>query len=107
MRVVQEFVEQSHQVQSRRYAADRPRQDVIEHQRRYGEFGQRGPHRLFDHAVHPAAHKHAATLDVNLADGIGHAHALQDAPGTAFSSASLATPPSPRTRICTIKKWYR
>ena len=68
--IVQKLVQQADQIQTRRNAADRPRQDVIEHQGGNGEFGQRRAHGLFDHAVDAATHEHAAALDVHGANRV-------------------------------------
>ena len=80
VRVMQKFVQETNQIQPRGDAADGPSQDVVKHQSGDGNFGQRAAHRLFDDAVHTAAHKHAAALDVDGAHRVGQAHDRQNEP---------------------------
>ena len=80
-----EFVNEAADVQPRADAADGAGQDVVEHQRRDGKFGQRAAHGFMNHAIDAAAHEHAATLDVDGADGVREQHDRQDEPGRGFS----------------------
>src|SRR5882762_6842084 len=68
--MLREIAEQAAKVLSGRYAADRPGQDIVEHQRGNAELRQRPAQRLLDRAVHPAAHEHAAAFYIHRAYGI-------------------------------------
>ncbi len=68
--MLREIAEQAAKVLSGRYAADRPGQDVVEHQRGNAELRQRPAQRLLDRAVPPAAHEHAAAFYIHRAYGI-------------------------------------
>ena len=85
MHVVQQFVQQSNQIKARRNAADRPGEDVIEHQRGNRELGQGFAHGFLDHAVNAAAHEHAAALDIKRAHSVGQQHDGEDEPRSAFA----------------------
>ncbi len=71
MQTAEQFVQKSGQILAGGNTADRPRQDVIEHQRGHGKFRERTPHGLFDDAIHAAAYEHAAALDIHGAHGVG------------------------------------
>ena len=74
MQVLAQLADQSGQILSRGHAADRPSQDVIEHQRGNAEFRQRAAQSAFDGAIHAAAHEHAATFHVHRAHGVRKKH---------------------------------
>ena len=73
------------QVQSRADAADRSGQDVIEHQRRNRDLGERSAHRLVHDFVNAAAHEHAAALDIDRPHGVREQHDREDEPGRRFA----------------------
>ena len=77
----QRIEQQAHDVLAGRHAADRAGQDIVEHQGRDRELGQESAQGLFDHAIHAAADKQRAALDVDRADGIAEQHHRQDEPG--------------------------
>ena len=86
---MQELVQQTHQVQARRHAADGSGQNVVEHERRNRELGQGSAHGLLHHAIHTAAHEHAAALDVDRTDRVGEQHDGEDEPGSGFANEVL------------------
>ena len=90
MQVHVQFAEQAAQILARRHAADRPGQDVVEHQRRNAELGQRPAQRLLHRAVHAPAHEHAAALDVHGAHRIRKQHDRQDEPGSGLADEPLS-----------------
>ena len=92
--VIQQLVQEADQIQTRRHAADRPGQNVVKHQRRDGDLRQRAAHRFLHHAVHAAAHEHAAALDVHRAHRVGQAHDGQDEPGPGFPIKCSAIAPA-------------
>src|SRR6516162_1069057 len=65
VRVNEELVEHTDQILTCRDAADGPGEHVVKHKRRNGELRERSSQRFFHHAVHAAAHEHAAALDVH------------------------------------------
>ena len=89
MKMFQQLIQHSDQVQACRHTADRTGQNVIEHQRRDGELGQRGTHRLLDHAIHAATDEHAATLDVKRRYRTGKQHNPKDEPGRRLADEVL------------------
>ena len=89
MRVGQHFVQQAAQVLARGNAADRAGQHVVEHQRGNGKFRQRAAHRFLHHAIHAAAHEHAAALDVNLRHGVGKQHGRENEPRSRLADELL------------------
>ena len=60
--------------------ADRPGEDVIEHQRADGEFCQPPADGLLDDAVDAAAGEHRAAFDIDGADGVTEEHDAEDEP---------------------------
>ena len=62
------LVEKADDVLPGRDAADGAGQDVVEHEGRNAELGERAAHGLFDDAVNAATDEHAATFDVDRAD---------------------------------------
>ena len=90
--IVAHFIDQAGEIETRADAADRARQNVVEHQRRNGKLGQSAPHGLMHHAVDAAAHEHAAALDVNRADRVREQHDAQNEPGRRFADRSLRDP---------------
>src|SRR5208337_2502957 len=77
--VIGGFVDEADDVLPRGNAADRAGKDVIEHQGGDAELCQRAAHGFLDHAVHAAAHEHAAALDVDGAHAVGKQHDAEDA----------------------------
>ena len=87
--VAAQFFDESGEVLASGDGADRPCQHVIEQQRRDRELGQRGAHGLFHHAVHAAAHEHAAALDVHGAHRVAEQHDRQNEPRRALANHVL------------------
>ena len=85
MKIGEHLVDQADQIQTGRDAADGSGQDVVEHQRGDRELRQGRAHRLFHHAVHTAAHKHAAAFDVERPDSEGEHHDRQNEPRRGFA----------------------
>ena len=85
MEMFQQFVQQADQIKTCRYAADRARQNVVEHQSGDRELGQGGTHGLLDHAVHAATHEHAAALDVERRHRACKQHDGEDEPGRSLA----------------------
>ena len=85
MAVRQQLVQQSRQVLAGGNAADGAGEDVVEHQRRNRKFRQRPAHRFLHHAIHAAAHEHAATFDVKLRNRVRQQHRCENEPGRGFS----------------------
>ncbi len=72
---------------------DRSREDVVEHERRDAQLGERSAQRLLDHAVDSAAGKHGAAFDIHGAHSEGEEHDAEDEPrrglaDSLFSDAS-------------------
>ena len=74
MRQLEQFVDQTDHVLSRRHAADRSGQDVVEHQGRHRDFRQRRAHRFFDDAIDAAAREHRARFHVHGAHRVREQH---------------------------------
>ena len=74
--------EEPDDVLPRRDSRDRPGQDVIEHQRRHGEFCQAAAQGFLDDAVDAAAGEHRARFDVDRPHRVGKEHHRQDEPGS-------------------------
>ena len=89
MKVGEQLVEKAGQILPRGNAADRPGQNVVEHQRRDGKFRQRPAQRFLDHAVHAAAHEHAAAFDVHRAHAVGEQHDAENEPGRRLPDEAL------------------
>ena len=89
VRVAEQFVNQTGKIETRRYAADRTCQDVVEHERRHRHLGERRSHGFLDDAIHAAADKHAAALDVDRSDRVGQHHDRQDEPWSRFPNEVL------------------
>ena len=89
MDVRQRLIDQADQVLTGGNAANGAGQDVVEHQRRNTEFGQRAAHGGFDHAVDAAAHEHAAAFDVNGPHRIGKQHDAEDEPRGGFADVAF------------------
>src|SRR5262249_37646830 len=64
-----------------RDAADRPRQDVVEHQGRAGQLGRDAAEGGAHHLVDAAADEERAALDVDHADEVTEGHHAEDEPG--------------------------
>ena len=90
VRVGEEFVDDADQILPSRNAADWAGQHVVEHQSRNREFGKRSAEGFLDHAVHAAAHEHAAAFDVNRAHGVREQHDAQDEPRCGFADELLS-----------------
>src|SRR5271167_891313 len=89
MEIVHRFVNQANDVLACGYAANWPGEDVIEHQGRNAELGQRASHGLFDHAIHAATDEHAAALHVNGTNAVGEQHDGEDEPRCSLADISL------------------
>src|SRR5262249_45634034 len=87
--VVQGLQDEPGDVLSGRHAADGAGEDVVEHQGRHGQFGQKAAHRFLDHAIDAAADEEGAALDVDRADGVAEEHDGQDEPGGGGSDGRL------------------
>ena len=85
-RVREQSVQQARQIETCRDAADRTRQDVVEHERGYRDLGERRAHRFLDDAIYAAADEHTAALDVDRSDGVGEHHDGQDEPRRRFAN---------------------
>ena len=72
--------DQPHDVLPGRNRADRPGEDVVEHQRRDRELGEEPAHGLLDHAVHAAADEQRAAFDIDRAHAVAEDHHGQDEP---------------------------
>ncbi len=75
-----QLVHQSDDVLPGRHPGDRPRQNVVEHQRRDAELGERPAQRLLDDPVDAAARKHAAAFDIDRSHREAEQHHAQDEP---------------------------
>src|SRR5207249_8610173 len=64
MEIGEDLIHQTNQIQARRHAADRPGEDVIEHQSRDRELRQHRAHGLFHDAVHAAARSEEHTSEL-------------------------------------------
>ncbi len=93
MEVDRKLAHQSGEILARGDAADRAGEDVVEHQRRNAEFGERAAEGLFDRAINAPADEHAAALDVHRAHGVRENHDCQDEPrsGLADEAFGLTT----------------
>ena len=89
MRVSEQLVQHANEILARRDAADRSGENVIEHQRRNGKLRQRSAQRFFHHAVHAAAHEHAAALDVHGANRVREQHDAENEPGSGLADELL------------------
>ena len=89
MKILQKLVDQSRQVLACRDAADRPRKDVVKHERGNAEFSECPAEGHFHGAIYAAAHKHAATFHVNRADCIGKHHDSQDEPRRGLANVAF------------------
>src|SRR6266581_2027901 len=89
MEVLRGFTEQSGEVLAGSHTTDRPRENIIEHQRGDTELSEAAAKSLLDGAVHPASHKHAATLDIDRAHGIGKQHDAEDEPGRSLADVAF------------------
>ena len=87
VRHVHQFVHQAGDVLARGYARDRPRQNVVEHQRRDAELRKRAAKRFLHHAVNAAAREHRAAFDVHCAHREAEQHDAENEPrcGRAYS----------------------
>src|ERR1019366_9553452 len=83
--VVEGIDEETSEILPGGHGTDRPCQHVIKQQRGNGEFGQRPAQRLFDHAVHAAAHEHRAGLDIQSAHGVAEDHHREHEPRSALA----------------------
>ena len=93
VKVGEELVEEPGQVLPRGYAADRAGQNVVEHQRRNGEFRERSSQRFLDHAVDAPAHEHAAAFHVHRAHAVGEQHHAKNEPGRGLPDETLGFAP--------------
>ena len=75
-----------------RNGADRPGEDVVEHQGRDGELGEEAAHRLLDHAVDAAADEERAAFDVDHAHAAAEDHHGQDEPRRRRADGPLDDP---------------
>ena len=89
VRVLKQLADQSGQILPGSDAADGASQDVVEHQRGDAEFCERSAERLFDRAVHAAAHEHAAALDVHGAHRVRKQHDGQNEPRRGFADVAF------------------
>ena len=92
VQVGQNFVQEAHQVLAGGNAADRTRQDIIEHQGGDGKLGERSAHGFFHDPVNAPSHEHAAAFDVDRAYGIRKQHDGEDEPGGGFAHGLLRDP---------------
>ena len=79
-------VDQASDVLSRGYAGDRPGKDVIEHQGRDTELGERAAESFFNDPIDAAPHKHRAAFHVNGADRESEQHDAQNKPRGALAN---------------------
>ena len=86
---MQQVVQQPDDVLARRDATDRPRQDVVEEQRRDRQLRQRAAHRFLDDPVHAAANEHRRAFDVHGAHRVREQHDAEDEPGRSLSHRLL------------------
>ena len=89
MRVSEELIEHTYEILPGRNAADRAGEDVIKHQRRNGKFGEGASQRFFHHAIHTAAHEHAAALDIHGSHRIRKQHDAENEPGSSLADELL------------------
>ena len=89
VRVGEQLVEHADEILACRNAADRAGEDVIKHQRRNGELREGSSQRFFHHAVHTAAHEHAAALDVHGSHRIRKQHDAENEPGSGLADELL------------------
>ena len=85
MGIAEQVFDEAGEVQARRDGADRSGQDVVEQQRGNREARQRGTKRLFDDAIHAAAHEHRARFHVDSANGVAKHHHREDEPRCALA----------------------
>src|SRR5208283_1107446 len=90
MEIVHRFVDQANDVLAGRHPADRPGENVVEHQGRNAELGQGAAHSLFHHAIHATTDEHAAALYVNGANAVGEQHDAEDEPRRGLANVSLS-----------------
>ena len=81
--------DKTRQILPRRNRADGTGQHVVEEQGGNRNLGQSPAHGFFDHAVHPAAHKHAAGFDIQRPHRIAEQHDRKDEPGCALADDFL------------------
>ncbi len=75
-----DFEDQADDVLPAGDGADRPGQDVVEHEGGHGELGHELAQRFADDAVDAAADEQGAALDVDRADGVAEEHDAEDEP---------------------------
>ena len=90
MGVAEEVVQKSGKVLAGGHAADRSRQNVVEHQRGNGDFRKPAAHGLLNHAIDAAADKHAATFHIQGAHRVSQEHHGENEPGRRFAKSFLS-----------------
>ena len=81
----EQLIHQACNVLAGRNARDRPGEDVIEHQGRDAELGERAAESFLDDAIDAAAHEHGAAFHVNGTDSEREQHHAQNEPWRAFA----------------------
>ena len=87
---IEHVAEQADEILPGGDGADRPGQDVIEHQRADGEFGEPAADGALDDFVNAAAGEHRAAFHVHGGDRIAEEHDAEDEPGRGLADGLLA-----------------
>ena len=84
-----DFVHEADNVLAGGHTGNGASEDVVEHQRRDAELGERAAQGFLDHAVDAATHEHRAAFDVDGADRERKKHDADDEPGGRLSDRLL------------------
>ncbi len=88
----EQLAEEPDHVLSRRHAADRAGQQVVEHQSGDRQRGHLAADGFLHHSVDASAHEHRAVLDVDAPNPIAEQHDGQDEPGRRLADVRLDDP---------------